>query len=44
MIPCVFECPALQGLRDRSKTLFKALLGDAMILFMWQPASQPLAG
>ena len=32
----VFECPALQDLRDRNKALFKAPHGDAMILLMWQ--------
>ena len=32
----VFECPALQDLRDRNKNLFEAPQGDAMILFMWQ--------
>jgi hypothetical protein len=32
----VFECPALQHLRDRNKNLFQAPHGDAMILFMWQ--------
>ena len=32
----VFECPALQDLRDRNKILFQAPHGDAMILFMWQ--------
>ena len=32
----VFECPALQDLRDRYENLFQAPQGDAMILFMWQ--------
>ena len=32
----VFECPALQDLRDRYENLFQAPEGDAMILFMWQ--------
>ena len=32
----VFECPALQDLRDRCETLFQAPQGDAMIVFMWQ--------
>ena len=32
----MFECPALQELRDRKLNLFKAPHGDAMILFMWQ--------
>ena len=32
----VFECPALQDLRDRYENLFQAPRGDAMILFMWQ--------
>ena len=32
----VFECPALQDLRNRNKKLFKAPHGEAIILFMWQ--------
>ena len=32
----LFECPALQDLRDRYEDLFQAPQGDAMILFMWQ--------
>ena len=32
----VFECPALQDLRDTNKNLFRAPHGDAMILLMWQ--------
>ena len=32
----MFECPALQGMRDRYGNLFRAPQGDAMILFMWQ--------
>ena len=32
----VFECPALQDLRNRNKNLFKVPHGDAMIMFMWQ--------
>ena len=32
----VFECPALQDLRDRYENLFQAPQGDAMTLFMWQ--------
>ena len=32
----VFECPALQTLRDRYENLFQAPQGDAMTLFMWQ--------
>ena len=32
----VFECPALQDLRDRYANLFQAPQGDAMILFVWQ--------
>ena len=30
----VFECPALQALRDRYEILFQAPQGDAMFLFM----------
>ena len=30
----MFECPALQDLRDRNKNLFQAPHGDA--IFMWQ--------
>ena len=32
----VFECPALQDLRDMYENLFQAPQGDAMILFKWQ--------
>ena len=32
----LFECPALQDLRDRYENLFQAPQGDAMLLFMWQ--------
>ena len=34
----VFECPALQDLRDRyhDDNLFEAPQGDAMIFLMWQ--------
>ena len=32
----VFECPALQDLRDRNKSCCKVPHGDAMILSMWQ--------
>ena len=37
----MFECPALQNLRDRYENLFQAPQGDAMInlmniLFIWQ--------
>ena len=32
----VFECPALQDLRDGSENLFQAPQGDSMIFFMWQ--------
>ena len=32
----VFECPALQDLRDKCENLFQAPQGDAMLLFMWQ--------
>ena len=32
----MFECPALQDLRDRCKNLYQAPQGDAMILFMSQ--------
>ena len=32
----VFECPALQDLRDRYENLFQAPHGDVVILFMWQ--------
>ena len=32
----LFECPALQDLRDRYENLFQAPQSDAMILFMWQ--------
>ena len=32
----VFECPALQDLRDRDENLLQAPPCDAMILFMWQ--------
>ena len=35
----VFECPALQGLRDRYEILVQAPQGDAKILFMWQDDS-----
>ena len=37
----VFECPALQNLRNEYDNLFQASQGDAMILFMWQ---DPAAG
>ena len=32
----VYECPALQDLRDGYENLVQAPEGDAMILFMWQ--------
>ena len=32
----MFECLALQDLRDRYGILFQAPQGDAMILFSWQ--------
>ena len=32
----LYECPALQDLRDRYENLFQAYQGDAMTLFMWQ--------
>ena len=32
----LFECPSLQGLRDKYENLFQAPQGGAMILFMWQ--------
>ena len=32
----LFECPALQDLRDRYENLFEALQGDVMILSMWR--------
>ena len=32
----LFECPALQDLRDRYENLFQAPQGHAVILFMWQ--------
>ena len=32
----VFECPALQDLRDKRPHLFDGAQTDAMVLFMWQ--------
>ena len=32
----VFECPALQDLRDKRPHLFEGPQADAMVLFMWQ--------
>ena len=32
----LFDCPALQDLRDRNKNLFQAPQCDAMSRFMWQ--------
>ena len=32
----VFECPALQDLRDKRPHLFQGAPADAMVLFMWQ--------
>ena len=32
----MFQCPALQDLRDRYENLFQAPQGKGMILFMWQ--------
>ena len=32
----LFDCPALQDLRDRNSTCFRRLRCDAMTLFMWQ--------
>ena len=32
----VFECPALQDLRDKRPHLFQGARADAMVLFMWQ--------
>ena len=32
----MFECPALQDLRDRFENLLQAPEGDEMILYMWQ--------
>ena len=31
----VFECPALQDLRDKRPHLFEGTQADAMVLFMW---------
>ena len=31
----VFECPALQDLRDKGPHLFEGTQADAMVLFMW---------
>ena len=32
----VFECPALQYLRDKRPHLFEGTQADATVLFMWQ--------
>ena len=32
----VFECPALQDLRDKRPHVFQGAHADAMVLFMWQ--------
>ena len=32
----VFECPALQDLRNKRPHLFEGAQADAMVLFMWQ--------
>ena len=32
----VFECPALQDLRDKRPHLFEGTQADAMVLSMWQ--------
>ena len=32
----MFECPALQDLRDKRPHLFDGAQTDAMVLFMWQ--------
>ena len=32
----MFECPALQDLRDKRPHLFDGAQIDAMVLFMWQ--------
>ena len=36
MASMVFECPALQDLRDKRPHLFDGAQTDAMVLFMWQ--------
>ena len=32
----VFECPALQDLRNKRAHLFEGAQADAMVLFIWQ--------
>ena len=39
----MFECPALQDLRDRYENLLQAPQGDAIVPFMWQDDSVGVA-
>ena len=32
----MFQCPALQDLRNKRPHLFEGAQADAMVLFMWQ--------